>query len=316
MTLQTSFVAPKGQTHLFRDKYQRNNKRAGQKNLRCFPNCRNGRHVSTGFCGDTVIVHVVMSCVTNAGGVKICPFRASNPGICTFGRFVPLDSTHDVTISGPDIQPGQVVAVEEVQQYVRDRAHPIRPWMAGVFKGSTSEGTMQSALFEFNAESKAWHYGWRAPSGQGLSSCDIMHSFEVLFFKPVDDVLYCLEVLQSDGFGVYSSRRAGSAQADSSVTVKKQRIECKIDTASSSTSSPLEPPASLSGEFDFLNENSALMKNSTMHLGFNGPLATPYTMNRRATTGPKTISSDALPWPELYSLFTEEDDLDTLLNEN
>lgn len=210
LMIQASFVAPKKRAKLFRTKYQRNNKRGGQKNLRCFPGCRNGTHVASGFCGDTINVHVVMSRITTTGGVKICPFQATNPGICTFCRFVPLDSSYSVDVSGPQVEPGQALPLEDVKQHVRNRENPIRPLMAGTFKGCASEGTMQSAVFEFNADSKAWHYGWSAPRGQGQLGGDMQHVLEVLFFKPMGTVLYCLEILRSDAFTVFSSRRGHS----------------------------------------------------------------------------------------------------------
>ena len=68
LNVQASFVVPTKNFHPFKEKYQRNNKKGGQKNLRCFPHCRNGRHVSSGFCGDSIKVHVAVTRVTESGG--------------------------------------------------------------------------------------------------------------------------------------------------------------------------------------------------------------------------------------------------------
>ncbi|RLN58850.1 hypothetical protein BBJ28_00010773 [Nothophytophthora sp. Chile5] len=217
LNVRASFVAPTKNFQLFRPRYQRNNKKGGQKNLRCFPCCRNGRHVSSGFCGDSIRVHVAVSRVTESGGVKICPIQTTRPAVLAFARFLNLEGTFDQTVSGPEVFPGQTIEKTDVLAWVRDKQHPMNPLFPGILRGAAMETSSQSAIFEFNAECKAWHYGWTAPRGQGLSGSDAQHVLEVLFMKPMGSYMYCLERLRSDGFSIFSSRRASHA-----ITIKPE----------------------------------------------------------------------------------------------
>jgi hypothetical protein len=168
--------------------------------------------VSSGFCGDSIRVHVGISRVTESGGVKFCPIQQSNqPIVLTFARFINLDGAFDQTVSGPDVFPGQTIDKSEVLAWVRDKEHPMNPLFPGILRGAAMETASQSAIFEFNSECKAWHYGWTAPRGQGLSGSDAQHVLEILFMKPMGAYMYCLERLRSDGFSIYSSRRASHA---------------------------------------------------------------------------------------------------------
>lgn len=255
LNVRASFVVPTKNFQLFQPRYQRNNKKGGQKNLRCFPSCRNGRHVSSGFCGDSIRVHVGVSRVTESGGVKICPIQTSQPIVLTFARFVNLDGAFDMTVSGPEVFPGQTIDKADVLAWVRDKEHPMNPLFPGILRGAAMETASQSAIFEFNAECKAWHYGWTAPRGQGLSGSDAQHVLEVLFMKPMGAYMYCLERLRSDGFSIYSSRRASHAAVKPEVfenedtddrIVKRKRSQAPPSpstTISSTTSdSPVESP--------------------------------------------------------------------------
>lgn len=211
LNVRASFVVPTKNFQLFQSRYQRNNKKGGQKNLRCFPCCRNGRHVSSGFCGDSIRVHVGVSRMTESGGVKFCPIQTTQPIVLTYARFINLDGAFDQTVSGPDVFPGQTIDKSEVLAWVRDKEHPMNPLFPGILRGAAMETASQSAIFEFNAECKAWHYGWTAPRGQGLSGSDAQHVLEILFMKPMGSYMFCLERLRSDGFSIYSSRRASHA---------------------------------------------------------------------------------------------------------
>jgi hypothetical protein len=211
LNVRASFIAPTKNFQLFQPRYQRNNKKGGQKNLRCFPCCRNGRHVSSGFCGDSIRVHVAVSRITESGGIKICPISSTAPAVLAYARFLNLEGAFDPMVSGPEVFPGQTIEKYELSQYVRDKDHPLNPLFPGILRGAAMESTLQSATFEFNAECKAWHYGWTAPRGQGLSGSDAQHVLEILFLKPMGSYLFCLERLRSDTFSIYSSRRASHA---------------------------------------------------------------------------------------------------------
>ncbi|DBA04767.1 TPA: hypothetical protein N0F65_004404 [Lagenidium giganteum] len=259
LNVRASFVVPSKNFTLFKAKYQRNNKKGGQKNLRCFPSCRNGRHVSSGFCGDSIRVHVAISRVTESGGVKICPIQTSHhvPAIVTYARFVNMDGAFDASASGPEVFSGQTIAKDDLTMFVRDKDRPMNPLIPGILRGASCETALQSAIFEFNSECKAWHYGWTAPRGQGLSGSDAQHVMEVLFMKPLGQFLFCLERLRSDSFSIYSSRRASHAtikpepdafdnEEDDGRGFKRKRRQVPPSpmesTASMSTNSPSASP--------------------------------------------------------------------------
>ncbi|KAJ0403521.1 hypothetical protein P43SY_010064 [Pythium insidiosum] len=249
LNVRASFVAPSKGFQLFQSRYQRNNKKGGQKNLRCFPCCRNGRHVSSGFCGDSIRVHVAVSRITTSGGVKICPLVASQPAVLAFARFINLDGTFDATVSGPEVVPGQTVEKHDILQWVRDKDHPLNPLFPGILRSAAMESSLQSAIFEFNAECKAWHYGWTAPRGQGLSGSDARHVLEILFVKPVGSYLYILERLRSDTFSIYSSRRAGnttSVRADADAYEQDDDMDDSRGSKRKRTQAPPSPATSTS----------------------------------------------------------------------
>ncbi|TYZ64341.1 hypothetical protein PybrP1_012310 [[Pythium] brassicae (nom. inval.)] len=293
LNVRASFVVPTKNFQLFQPRYQRNNKKGGQKNLRCFPSCRNGRHVSSGFCGDSIRVHVGVSRVTESGGVKICPIQTSQPIVLTFARFVNLDGAFDMTVSGPEVFPGQTIDKTEVLAWVRDKEHPMNPLFPGILRGAAMETASQSAIFEFNAECKAWHYGWTAPRGQGLSGSDAQHVLEVLFMKPMGAYMYCLERLRSDGFSIYSSRRASHAvvkpevfedeDADDRLFKRKRsQVPPSPSTTISSTTSnsPVESPEKAGSQPPFSgNRATAAPSLSAMMAGVSSSFKAEVTFN-------------------------------------
>lgn len=258
LNVRASFVVPTKNFQLFQSRYQRNNKKGGQKNLRCFPCCRNGRHVSSGFCGDSIRVHVGVSRMTESGGVKFCPIQTTQPIVLTYARFINLDGAFDQTVSGPDVFPGQTIDKSEVLAWVRDKEHPMNPLFPGILRGAAMETASQSAIFEFNAECKAWHYGWTAPRGQGLSGSDAQHVLEILFMKPMGSYMFCLERLRSDGFSIYSSRRASHASIkpepdsfeneDDDRSFKRKRLQVPPSPAATVSSVASNSPTASSPE--------------------------------------------------------------------
>lgn len=65
---------------IFGPQYVRNNKSAGQKNLRCFPACSAAGHCRIGFCGGPVVVKATIRNPTNA------PFSQLN--YIAYGEFI------------------------------------------------------------------------------------------------------------------------------------------------------------------------------------------------------------------------------------
>ena len=70
----------------FKPSYLRNNRRGGQKNIRCFPTCSADGHKSAGFCGQAVSLVV-----------SIDEEGSSNKGedIMAVAEFVQLKETED-----------------------------------------------------------------------------------------------------------------------------------------------------------------------------------------------------------------------------
>ena len=57
-TYRLEFCAEHGKLLPFKESYQRNNKRGGHKNMRCFPHCGDN-HTNNSFCGRPLRVHLM-----------------------------------------------------------------------------------------------------------------------------------------------------------------------------------------------------------------------------------------------------------------
>ena len=120
--------------------YQRNrNSRSKTKNLRCFPCCSvPGKHMSNGFCGQSVVVTIPSSTV---GSVQ---------NICAYARFIPKETPTTV-----DILPAK--ELDEVTD-VRSKNNPCCQWIRVRFS-SQGDGNV---VFTINPDLLGWHYGWRS----------------------------------------------------------------------------------------------------------------------------------------------------------
>ena len=117
----------------FRAQYQRNNKRDGLKNLRCFP-CCSSEHNSAGFCGRSVVLAI-------SGTVP--------EGLECWGEFATTDPASE------RLAVGQTIARSALEAEQRGRGDErSRPLLLG------SLGEQGRA--SFNAEMSGWHYGYRS----------------------------------------------------------------------------------------------------------------------------------------------------------
>mmetsp|Transcript_13069 Transcript_13069/g.15864 ORF Transcript_13069/g.15864 Transcript_13069/m.15864 type:complete len:384 (-) Transcript_13069:1485-2636(-) len=170
----------------FQARYQRNNKRGGLKNLRCFPEC-GLQHKERGFCGRPVITRIYH----NDGDLK--PF--------CWARFIPLESPQSFEV-------GQVIHTNSILSQERSKKNPLLPWIRGKilttsdaspfieeakiaslkFQSKAAEqGLGQHFDIAFNTELNGWHYGYAS----NKHSCNSMHCFEVAVFemqKGFDDI--------------------------------------------------------------------------------------------------------------------------------
>lgn len=200
--------------------YQRNYRKCGGKNLRCFPYCK-PVHLSTTFCGDSVKLFLQVH-QTNAGTEK--------SSYCAFAEFSPVEA------SGSSLTVGQVVSESAVLKRVSARREEVTWWpgmtttselptlktgkndegQAGIAALSVAE-LSQGAILEFNQERRAWHYGYVA----GKTSKSIKHCFRVyvLSTNSVEkDSFRCEAIFTSPAFELYgrkskSSRRDKEADA-------------------------------------------------------------------------------------------------------
>ncbi|KAF0692690.1 Aste57867_16243 [Aphanomyces stellatus] len=116
------------QWNAFRPSYQRNNKNGGMKNLRCFPDCCNGVHAKTSFCGSPVTIHFQRLGLHRASShvhvvAQFAPITDS--GMPRWATFATLPSPSD-----PDWYVGNCVSVDGLE-----------------------------IVMSLNTIAKVWHYG-------------------------------------------------------------------------------------------------------------------------------------------------------------
>ncbi|EQC38207.1 hypothetical protein SDRG_04634 [Saprolegnia diclina VS20] len=196
-------------TAIFRHTYQRNNKKGGQKNLRCFPNCCNGLHAATGFCGGPVAVHLDAPDATKS--------------YLLLAEFVPLfKGAPQSTLSI-----GNMYALETLRAQANKDMDPLLPYFAG--------HNMQTSSYYFNPAKKGWHYGWMS----NKHSSDREHVLCVHVLEEVSDSFgQCLDSLSSPPFTVHCRRRS---KTDSPVAPTVALAKKRPHSPSSSVTAPSSP---------------------------------------------------------------------------
>jgi len=175
-------------------RYQRNNKRSGLKNMRCFPMCSEGEHRLKGFCGRSSTV-----VVTNP---------SKKPLVCyaTFAR------EGDVSEEEVHLELGTTLKESEVTAKVRTKHNPFLPWLEGESAQVGKDGilsnpdfrTQETVDFVFNKNKKGWHYGWFASK----HTCDSVHVLRVYVFEKLsDNRLLLIHQMDSPGFTLFCRRR-------------------------------------------------------------------------------------------------------------
>mmetsp|Transcript_19064 Transcript_19064/g.31217 ORF Transcript_19064/g.31217 Transcript_19064/m.31217 type:complete len:863 (+) Transcript_19064:435-3023(+) len=176
----------------FNPRYQRNNKRSGQKNLRCFPVCNEGGHLASGFCGRPI------SCVVE--GLQVPKGHL----IAAWGEFVEDNSDNQS-------RAGCKVAMTELMEHERTRTKPLEKLLRGEVVVDPSRS--DSVKVVFNRQLLGWHYQWVSTK----HTCDMFHCFKAhIYYRAVDsnDLVYAGSVL-GPKFQIYSRRRQrGVATAD------------------------------------------------------------------------------------------------------
>mmetsp|Transcript_17054 Transcript_17054/g.19400 ORF Transcript_17054/g.19400 Transcript_17054/m.19400 type:complete len:307 (-) Transcript_17054:714-1634(-) len=177
----------------FRSKYQRNNKRGGLKNLRCFPACGD-MHRTRGFCGRPV--ELVLTPSSNAADLP----NDWSTGYHCFAEFVRCESSR--------FNIGEKVSATIINSLERTGEHPIRPLIRSDFsdeceavKGSVSKS--KSIKFEFNRRRKGWHYGWTA----NKHSCNTEHCLQIYVMSYSSDCYEIKQIVRSPPFVLFCRRR-------------------------------------------------------------------------------------------------------------
>jgi hypothetical protein len=141
------------------DDYQRNNKRTGVKNLRCFPLCSPERHVKSGFCGQSLVVTL------NDVPAKMLP--GADDSLVVWARL-------ELVETQPGFQVNDAVAEVPLLAQSRTRQTPTAPWMLGEIRVSGSDVTAR-----INGDRLGWNYSWVS----NKHTCDAMHCVRVYVFK-------------------------------------------------------------------------------------------------------------------------------------
>jgi len=200
----------------FRQRYQRNNKRGGLKNLRCFPTCAEC-HKERGFCGRSVV------CVVNHPKLEISPLaRTSESSKCgnrktesaakLKKRKIEITESHKymcraefVKVGEPGlVNVGDVVTREFMASQDRSKAEPTKPWVEGdlVLERSSTH----VSVFEFNKDRKGWHYGWAS----NKHTCNAKHCLLTYVFErnpKKSNEFTCINSIRSPSFMLYCRRR-------------------------------------------------------------------------------------------------------------
>jgi hypothetical protein len=191
---------------LFEPRYQRNNKRGGLKNLRCFPSC-GPSHKARGFCGRSVIVQVDASAplAREAGEPSGELAEQSALDLVVLAEFVPASSA-------PRFANGAFVEAADYAGLMRTAEEPLRALIpADSVKVSSRSGALRW-LFELNRKRKGWHYGWTA----NKHSCNTPHCLRVYVLCKVPGLphmLLCKGSISSPSFVLYCRRRRRFSKA-------------------------------------------------------------------------------------------------------
>jgi hypothetical protein len=168
------------------DKYQRNNKRGGLKNLRCFPTC-SPAHKERGFCGRPVLLTV------------------THPASFTASRRLMAYADFAEASQLPAFQLNQVIKFAALDSSTRTRLQPMMPWVPG---HPTATSPTQT-VFEFNKERRGWHYSWTS----NKHSCDSEHVMQAFVFERLGEhtttsmLLRCVAVATSPRWILFCRRR-------------------------------------------------------------------------------------------------------------
>lgn len=173
---------------------QRNNKKSGLKNLRCFPYCSTLGHVARGFCGNPITVRVSKLSSSSSSTTPPDGSSASGSGggsgdeLWAYGEFrrvFAAEERGERSAPGSEFGGRDVIRVGEVLT-----KHALAKRLE---EGSTSspfhEGRVDSfsarsqadVVFTFNERGRGWNYAW----GASKHTMHAKHAFVVYVFRRI-----------------------------------------------------------------------------------------------------------------------------------
>ncbi|OQS00656.1 hypothetical protein ACHHYP_02883 [Achlya hypogyna] len=279
--------------------YQRNNRKGGQKNLRCFPNCCAGVHASTGYCGGPIVVHLTHPSLPATGAddyllvAEFCPV---------------VNGTPEGSLRDGDVWPlSKAVAMAEKEK------NPLLP----LFQGAPMEGTPQS--YCFNASKKGWHYGF--VSNKHVSEMHHVLMVYLLEKRGTSDVAV-VDTLVSISFSIYCRRRAKTSRLGELLAADPLVAADERKRKDPAAEVPKVRPPSRSSDTDWLILNELLQDTARPPIDDDPPsssessqededlqtikrLKLPPTAIKEEVTSPSTSPADATEFvapPGFYSV--------------
>ena len=181
----------------FKEAYLRNNRRGGQKNLRCFPECSERGHSCSGFCGRAVQVNFVPNC---AG----CTEKKE---ILSLAEFVTNGK------EPTDIVVGSSFPVGVFESDTRDKKNSLRRFVRGL---KNEDGI-------FNYKPSCWHYRWRS----NKHATDTLHFLRVVTFEidRVTSTMTCVSLIDSTKFTLFSIKMLDKTTNKRKITTVTKKIK-------------------------------------------------------------------------------------------
>jgi len=195
----------------FKPSYLRNNRRGGQKNIRCFPTCSADGHKSAGFCGQAVslVVSIDEEGSSNKGEdimavAEFVQLKETNPKKTKSGKKSKVVSEAKVERS---VEVGTLLPKAYLDNNVRVKKDPLRRFILGnkvqrEVVNNTDGKNSYSATYKFLPT--CWHYSWRS----NKHSTNKQHCLRVyLLQKTAEDTMKCVDVYDSPSFSLFSSKQ-------------------------------------------------------------------------------------------------------------
>ena len=130
---------------IFVEGYMRNNKRTGQKNLRCFPSCLPGGHNTASYCGRAVTCEAVFpASVVPNDCVVVGAFEDKAES-----KMSQRSNTYTFAV-------GDEVHRDVLEHGCRTSKDPTKPLIIG----APRRGLSGELLIDINEGQTGWHYSW------------------------------------------------------------------------------------------------------------------------------------------------------------